>query len=234
MKLSLISEVVTGGVLQQKVFLEISQNSQENTCARVSFLIKLQVSACNFIEIETLAQVFSCEFCEIFNNTFFTEHPLATASVIWETTLPEGHLQMKLVRNYGSSPPEMFLSKGILKICSKFTGEHPWWSVIYWDCTLAWVFFCKFAAYFQNIFPKNTSWEWLLKLDNYNWMNIPQAIIFFCELLSFALICMAFVFLFLYMLSPRMIWYNFSSFFSVKIECRDSQSAAVHQSLHSL
>ena len=28
----------------QKVFLEISQNSQENTCARVSFLIKMQAS----------------------------------------------------------------------------------------------------------------------------------------------------------------------------------------------
>ena len=28
----------------KKVFLEISQNSQENTCARVSFLIKLQAS----------------------------------------------------------------------------------------------------------------------------------------------------------------------------------------------
>ena len=28
----------------EKVFLEISQNSQENTCARVSFLIKLQAS----------------------------------------------------------------------------------------------------------------------------------------------------------------------------------------------
>ena len=26
----------------EKVFLEISQNSQESTCARVSFLIKLQ------------------------------------------------------------------------------------------------------------------------------------------------------------------------------------------------
>ena len=26
----------------KKVFLEISQNSQENTCARVSFLIKLE------------------------------------------------------------------------------------------------------------------------------------------------------------------------------------------------
>ena len=31
--------------------------------------------ACNFINKETLlAQVFSCEFCEIFKKTFFTEH----------------------------------------------------------------------------------------------------------------------------------------------------------------
>ena len=50
----------------KKVFLKISQNSQENTCARVSFLIKLQASACNLIKKETLAQVFSCEFCKIF------------------------------------------------------------------------------------------------------------------------------------------------------------------------
>ena len=35
-------EAATGGVLQSKVFIEISQNSQENTCAKVSFLIKLQ------------------------------------------------------------------------------------------------------------------------------------------------------------------------------------------------
>ena len=65
------SEAATRGVLWKKVFLEISQNSQENTCARVSFLIK-------FIKKETLAQVFSCEFCEISKNTFFTEH-------LWET-----------------------------------------------------------------------------------------------------------------------------------------------------
>ena len=37
----LILEAATRGVLCKKVFLEISQNSQENTCARVSFLIKL-------------------------------------------------------------------------------------------------------------------------------------------------------------------------------------------------
>ena len=29
-------EAATGGVLSEKVFLEIIQNSQENTCARVS------------------------------------------------------------------------------------------------------------------------------------------------------------------------------------------------------
>ena len=55
-----------------EVFLEISKNSQKNTCARVSFLIKLQ--ACNFIKKETLAQVLSCEFWEISKNSFFTEH----------------------------------------------------------------------------------------------------------------------------------------------------------------
>ena len=34
----------------------------------------------NFIKEEILAQMFSCEFCEIFKNTFFTEHLWATAS----------------------------------------------------------------------------------------------------------------------------------------------------------
>ena len=35
--------------------------------------------ACNFIEKETLAQVFSCEICEIFKNTFFYKTPLVAA-----------------------------------------------------------------------------------------------------------------------------------------------------------
>ena len=34
----------------------------------------------NLVKKETLVQVFSCEFCEIFKNTFFTEPLLATAS----------------------------------------------------------------------------------------------------------------------------------------------------------
>ena len=72
------AEAATGGALQEKMFLEISQNSQESTCARVSISIKLQ--ACNFVKIETLAKVFPCEFCEISKNRFFTEHVWATAS----------------------------------------------------------------------------------------------------------------------------------------------------------
>ena len=46
--------------------------------------MKLQVLAGNFTKKETLTQVFFCEFCKIFKNTFFTDHPLATASdALW-------------------------------------------------------------------------------------------------------------------------------------------------------
>ena len=98
------SEAVVWRCSVEKVFLEISQNAQENTCVRVSFSIKLQAwceicsklnnkdtrttpnfehnshQACNFIKKETLAQVFSCEFCEIFKNMFFYRTPPVTAS----------------------------------------------------------------------------------------------------------------------------------------------------------
>ena len=57
--------VVQSGSIR-KVFLKNHQNSQENTCARVSFWIKLLASACNFIEKETLAQVFSVNFVKFY------------------------------------------------------------------------------------------------------------------------------------------------------------------------
>ena len=69
----------------KKGVLEISQNSQEKTCTRVIFLSKVAgLHACNFIKKETLAQVLSCEFCEISKNTFLAEHLWATGSInIW-------------------------------------------------------------------------------------------------------------------------------------------------------
>ena len=44
------------------------------------FFNKVADAACNFIKKETLAQVFSCEFCEISKNTFFYRTPLVAAS----------------------------------------------------------------------------------------------------------------------------------------------------------
>ena len=61
----------------KKVLLEISENSQENTCARVSFSIKLQTG----LQKEALAQVFPCEFCEISKNTFFHRALPVAASI---------------------------------------------------------------------------------------------------------------------------------------------------------
>ena len=46
----------------------------------------------NFIKTETLAQVFSCEFCEIFKNTFFTEH-------LWTTTSGENLFYLIQLKN---------------------------------------------------------------------------------------------------------------------------------------
>ena len=52
-----------------KVFLEISQNSQENTFARDSSFNKVAGLYRSFIQKETLARAFSCEFCEISTHT---------------------------------------------------------------------------------------------------------------------------------------------------------------------
>ena len=46
--------------------------------------------ACNFIKKETLPQVFSCEFCKISKDTFFTEHLWMSAS---EETMMESWSQ---------------------------------------------------------------------------------------------------------------------------------------------
>ena len=73
------SEGATTEDLYKKLFLKISQYSLDNTYVGVSFNKVAGLQACNFIK-ETPAQVFFCEYCEIFKNTFFTEHLRETAS----------------------------------------------------------------------------------------------------------------------------------------------------------
>ena len=60
------TEAVTQRCSVKKAFLEISQNSQENTCARVSVL--------NFIKKETLAREFSVNFAKFLRAPFLKEH----------------------------------------------------------------------------------------------------------------------------------------------------------------
>ena len=64
-----VSEAVFQRCSVEKMFLEISQNSQKNTCARVSFLIKLQALG------------------EISKNTFFYKTPPLAAPHVSYTAL---------------------------------------------------------------------------------------------------------------------------------------------------
>ena len=140
------------------MFSKISQNSQKNTCDRVSFLTKLQVETCNFIKKEILGQVFSCKFYEI-----FTEHLRATASSFANTlvvcdkyslflhsvqfsshnveaflihfgakknffTFPENE---KKLNKWQRQPPEMFYKKAVLKNFPIFTRKYLFWSFFF-------------------------------------------------------------------------------------------------------
>ena len=68
-------------ILKQQVYL---QNNSGRLLQYRLISIKIQI----VFKKETLAQVFSCKFCEISKNTFFTEHLWVTASF---------HLEPKLV-----------------------------------------------------------------------------------------------------------------------------------------
>ena len=61
----------------------------------MSFLIKLQAEACNFVKKETLAQVFSCEFHKIFKNIFSYRTPPLAASERFRKVLSFGYIYKK-------------------------------------------------------------------------------------------------------------------------------------------
>ena len=67
-------------VFYKKVVLRNFAKLKGKHLCQSLFLIKLQAEAYNFIKKETLAQVFSCEFCEISKNTFFYRTPPVAAS----------------------------------------------------------------------------------------------------------------------------------------------------------
>ena len=64
------------------MFLKTLHESQENTCERVSFLIKVAgLNPATLLKKKTVPQVFSYEFYKVFKNTFSIEHPWSAAFV---------------------------------------------------------------------------------------------------------------------------------------------------------
>ena len=95
---------------------------------------------------ETLTQVFSCDFCEIFKNTVFTEHLRMTASdksfmIILDFRCCYSDcifflrhifkVSLKFQTFFESSRPEVFCEKGVLKNFAKFTGKHLCLSLLF-------------------------------------------------------------------------------------------------------
>ena len=87
------------------------ENSQENTCARVSFAIKLQTRGCNFIQKETPALVFSYEFVKFSRTSIlhnirsrsFTTHPKFSQKLTFLTARIRGSQMLafqKILHSY--------------------------------------------------------------------------------------------------------------------------------------
>ena len=111
--------------------LEILQNSQENTCARVSILI---------------------QFCEISKNTFFTEHLrwllLKNKRIKIVLALPQIFV--------GRNSHRRCSVKGVLRNFPKFTGKHLCQSLFFNKGTCQSLFFNKVARLACSFIKKET------------------------------------------------------------------------------
>ena len=104
-----------------------------------------------------MTQVYFCEFCQIFKNTFFTEHLRATTSAkesrilmlskyVWDNIAQENYLcnigpehnfvlvclgqdcTKQYLVHCRNSYQRCFVKKGVLKNFAIFTGKHMCWS----------------------------------------------------------------------------------------------------------
>ena len=121
----------------------------------------------------------SCEICKTFRNNFFTEHlrwllciknnhsvahgfPPFTLTEKATTCVTAGENNIKLEKlaqtaafyvhdSVKSSLSDVFLGKGFLKLCSKFTGKHPCQITLPHGCSAANLFHI-FRAVFKNTY----------------------------------------------------------------------------------
>ena len=126
--------------------MKISQNSQESTCAKVSFLIKLQG---NFIKKETLAQVFSSEFYEISKNTFsYRTYPVVASVILvsWLWNYVQSQQQKNKVKFVGSLCGRVVGGFGEASSFVWFRGGFQWFLLVTGD--IGWFqVVCCFSSY---------------------------------------------------------------------------------------
>ena len=97
-------------------------------------------------------------------NVFFCSFLFSIVNI---KRLLSGSLLVKIIKisrftNDRRSPPEVFLRKVVLKICSKFTGDHPCRSVISIEFARHGCSPVDLLHILRTPFPKNTSGRLLL------------------------------------------------------------------------
>ena len=81
--------------------------------------------ACNFIQKETLAKVFFCEFCEISKSNFFTEH-------LWATIIPKAHFVFFCSSIPTAAPPTFLCSPYLTSLRNMFkTTQQQFFLCVY-------------------------------------------------------------------------------------------------------
>ena len=121
-----ITEAFSRRCSVKKLFLKISQNfAGKHLCQSLS----LNKVTCNFTKKESLAQVFFCQFCEVFKNRFFYRSLQVVASVIstrsiWKIRFFPDYLEKIFGSDLTSCMQKQpFFKIDILRNLAKFTGK---------------------------------------------------------------------------------------------------------------
>ena len=128
----------------KKVFLEISQNSKENTCAKVSFLIKLQTAPATLLKRRLWHRCFAVNFAKFLRAPFVTEHLWWLLLLIPFNLLLVDSVSMLILKKIGWATSMQILNYffvlKILLIClnkctlcqSILKSEHLWQKTLSW------------------------------------------------------------------------------------------------------
>ena len=109
---------------KKRCFLKFRKIQRENTCVRVSFLIKLQAKACNFIKKRLWYRSFSVNFSKFAKNIFFTEHLCATVSEPFRCALKYTYSEYLKYENKNNKKQEWSKSTLTYTLSWKFFWEH--------------------------------------------------------------------------------------------------------------